>query len=294
MKKVNAREIARSLRVFADERAPIGVTLGLALGLCAGPWAMAGGDGAALLRVVVIVYLVLVVLRIADDVRSLDHDRIASPERSLPAGRISVPALVAGAAVLFAAALLLSVPRASLALALLALYYAGYYALAERIPVVVRPVLANAVFLAIPASVGLVGGDVRWRGAVTLGLFFWLSAVGHDYAHDVHAAGESPAGVQTCSQAVGPRLTAGIGLACYAGGCAAGLLAVRGAPALGGGGWPLLFLVGLTVLFAYVAYLLVRLIAQPSRARARRLYVSGFACFAVPSLLLGLERLLGR
>lgn len=293
MKTVNAREIARSLRVFADERAPIGVTLGLSFGLCVGPWAMTGGDGPVLLRVVVIVFLVLFVLRIADDVRSLDHDRIASPERVLPAGRISMPALVAGAAVLFAAALLLSVPRLSLALGLLALYYAGYYALGEQIPVVVRPVLVNAVFLTIPACVGLVGGDVRWRGVVMLGLFFWLSAVGHDYAHAVHAAGESPAGVQTCSQALGPRLTAGVGLACYVGGCAAGLLAVRGAPALGGGNWPL-YLVGLTALFAHVAYLLVRLIAHPSRARARRLYVSGFACFAVPSLLLGLDRLLGR
>ncbi|OGT92182.1 MAG: hypothetical protein A2083_02840 [Gemmatimonadetes bacterium GWC2_71_9] len=294
MKAVNAREIAGSLRVFTAERAPIGVTLGLALGLCAGPGAMAGGDGVALLRSAALVFLVLVVLRIADDVHSLDHDRIASPERSLPAGRISMRPLVAGAAVLFAVALLLSVPRASLALGLLALYYAGYYALGQQIPVVVRPVLVNVVFLTIPACVGLVAGDVRWRGVVMLGLFFWLSAVGHDYAHAVHAAGESPAGVQTCSQVVGPRLTAGVGLACYVGGCAAGLLAVRGAPALGGGDWPLLFLVGLTALFAHVAYLLVRLIAHPSRARARRLYLSGVACFAIPSLLLGLDRLLGR
>jgi len=294
MKTVNAREIARSLKVFADERAPIGVTLGLSFGLCAGSWAMSGADGPALLRVVAIVFLVLLVLRIIDDVRSLDHDRIASPERSLPAGRISVRPLVAGAAVLFAAALLLSVPRLSLALGLLALYYAGYYVLAERIPVVMRPALVNAVFLAIPAAVGLMGGDVGRHGLALLGLFFWLSAVGHDFAHAVHAAGESPAGVQTCSHVVGPRLTAVIGLACYVGGCAAGVLAVRGVPALEGGDWPRLFLVGLAALFARVAYLLARLIARPSRARARPLYVSGFATFVVPSLLLGLDRLLAR
>jgi len=72
MKAVNAREIAGSLRVFTAERAPIGVTLGLALGLCAGPGAMAGGDGVALLRSAALVFLVLVVLRIADvDVRPL-------------------------------------------------------------------------------------------------------------------------------------------------------------------------------------------------------------------------------
>jgi len=83
---------------------------------------------------------------------------------------------------------------------------------------------------------------------------------------------------------------AGIGLGCYAGGCVAGLVAAHGA--LVPGSWPPLFVTSLAVLFGYVGFLLVRLMARPGRERARRLYVSGVACFAVPSLLLGLDRLL--
>jgi hypothetical protein len=49
---------------------------------------------------------------------------------------------------------------------------------------------------------------------------------------------------------------------------------------------------GLVVLYGLVGILLVRLIARPCRARAQRLYVGGMACFAVPSLMLGLDHLL--
>jgi len=287
---VHAREILGSLRVFAAERAPAGVVLALSVSLCAGPWALAGADAPALLRSVAVVFLVLTVLRIADDLCSLEHDRIASPERALPAGRIGARPLAVGAALLFAAAALLSASRLTLGLGLLAAYYAAYYALVERIPVVLRPPLVNAVFLAIPAGVGLLGGDTGASGAALLGPFFWLSAVGHDFAHEVHAPEEAHPALHTCSQVLGPRVVAGIGLGCYAGSCVAGLLAARGA--LVPGSWPSLFVTSLAVLFGYVGFLLVRLMARPSRERARRLYVSGVACFAVPSLLLGLDRLL--
>jgi len=287
---VKAWEITRSLKVFTAERAPIGVTLGLALALCAGPWALAGGDSPALLRSVAITFLGLVVLRIADDLHSLAHDRIASPARALPSGRIAPRALRAAAAVLLAVALLLGLPWASLAFGLLASYYAGYYALASRLSVALRPPLVNAVFAAIPIVVGLVGGNAGPPSASLLALFFWLSAVGHDYAHDVHAVGEAPAGEESCSAALGPRRTAALGLLCYAGALVAAVCAARQAAAAGD--QPALFVVSLVALFGYVAYLLARLVVRPSRAAARRLYVSGFACFAVPSLLLGLDRLL--
>jgi len=305
---VHAREIAGSLRAFAAERAPAGVVVALSVSLCAGPWALAEANGPALLRSVAVVFLVLTVLRIADDLCSLEHDRIASPERALPAGRIAARPLAVGAALLFAAAALLSAPRLTLGLGLVAAYYAAYYALVERIPVVLRPPLVNAVFLAIPLGVGMLGGAAGTDGAATvagvqllgggtgagraafLGLCFWLSAVGHDYAHEVHALDEAHPAPHTCSQALGPRVVAGIGLGCYAGGCVAGLLATRGA--FVPGSWPPLFVASLAVLFGYVGSLLVRLMARPSRERARRLYVSGVACFAIPSLLLGLDRLL--
>jgi len=299
---VHAREILGSLRAFAAERAPAGVVLALSVSLCAGPWALAGEDGPALLRSVAVVFLVLTVLRIADDLCSLEHDRIANPQRALPAGRIAARPLAIGAGLLFAAAALLSAPRLTLGLGLVGGYYAAYYALVERIPVVLRPPLVNAVFLAIPMGVRLLGGEAAVSGAAIftgdagvsapalLVAFFWLSAVGHDYAHEVHASDEAHPALHTCSQVLGPRVTAGVGLGCYAAGCVAGLLAARGA--FVPGSWPLLFVASLGALFGYVFVLLARLIARPGRERARRLYVSGIACFAVPSLLLGLDRLL--
>ena len=90
---MHGHEIAGSLRAFAAERAPAGVVLALSTCLCAGPWALAGGDALALARSVGVVFLVLIVLRIADDVRSVEHDRIVSPERVLPAGKVGVRAL---------------------------------------------------------------------------------------------------------------------------------------------------------------------------------------------------------
>jgi 4-hydroxybenzoate polyprenyltransferase len=296
--------ILASLRAFAAERAPVGVVLPLAASLCVGPWALAGGGGPALLRSVAVAFLVLTALRIADDLRSLEHDRAFAPERALPSGRIATGPLALGAALLFVAAVLLSAPRLGLGLALLAAYYAAYYALGERVPVVLRPPLVNAAFLAIPLGVAalsgaagppgagaiLAGGGSGAGRAALLGLCFWLSAVGHDYAHEIHAAAEAHPDLRIPSRILGPRLTAVLALGSYAGGWTTGMLAGRGA--FGPGSWPPLFVTSLGVLFGYVAVLLVRLIAAPGRGRARRLYVAGFACFAVPSLLLGLDRLL--
>ncbi len=287
---VAAQEIARALRIFASERFPLGVSLPLAFGLCVGPYAIAGGDWPVFLRAVAATFLVLFVLRIVDDVLSIDEDTIKSPERALPAGRISVPALAKGAAVLFAAALLVSLSWLSLALVLQALYYASYFYFAKRIPVVVKPVLVNVVFLSIPTYVGLTGGELHQHCLLMLGLFFWLSVIGHDYAHNVHADGESHFEVETCSQILGPRKTATVGLVCYVGAFVVGVLSVCGPH--GFHERPSLFLIGLTVLFAQIIFLLVRLIIEPSRARARPLYVGGFSFFVIPSVLLGLDRLL--
>jgi hypothetical protein len=299
---VRAHGIAGSLRAFAAERAPAGVVAPLALALCAGPWALARGDGFALLRAVAVAFLVLVALRIADDLCSLADDRIAHPERGVPSGRIQARPLILGCGVLFVAALLVGAPRLTLGLAALAAYYAAYYLLASRIPVVLRPPLVNAVFPAIPLGAGLLATGSAAEGAaipagssgtaalLPLALLFWLSAVAHDYAHEVHAREEAPPGAPTASRVLGPRAAAVLALACHAAACAAGLLAARLARAPGH--WPPLFVASLGVLYIYVGVLLIRLVARPRRERARRLYIAGVACFAVPSLLLGVDWLL--
>ncbi len=286
---MRAGEIAGALRAFAAERAPAGVVLALAACLCAGPWALADGDGVALARAVAVVFALLLALRIADDLVSLRRDRIAHPERGLPSGRIAARPLGAAAAALFGVAAVLGAPRLLAGAAVVGLFYAAYFALEARIPLPLRPPLVDAVFAAIPLGTGLLahGTGPPPGGAALLAPFFWLAAVGHDYAHDVHAPAEALPGVATCSGALGPRPTAVLGAACYAGAFAIGLVAARAAH------WPPLFVVSLILLFGHAGTLLARLVARPGHDRARRLYIAGMACFALPSLLLAVDRIIG-
>ncbi len=312
---MRASAIAASLRAFAAERAPVAVLAALAVALCAGPWALTGADALTLGRAAAVTFLALFALRAADDLRSVEADRTAHPKRGLVTGRIAAGPLGAGAGFLALGAMLIGGPRLAPWLAGLALYYAAYYAIAAHIPTVLRPVLVNAVFAAIPLGVGRLAGSVAWptsteagaapleaSGATALlpcALFFWLASVGHDLAHEVHAPDEAPPGAPTVSSLMGPGRAAALALACYAAAAAAGVLvalaghkealALAAAPAP----WPRLFIAGLVIGFAGVGRLLARLVAEPCRERARRLYVSGFACFAGPSMLLGLDRLLG-
>ncbi len=292
---MRARDAARSLRAFADERASVPVAGALALALCAGPWALARGDGPALTRAALVLFFVLLALRIVDDLCSVAADRLAHPGRGLPSGRIATGPLAAAAATLYAAALLVGGSRLAPGLLALGACYAAHYSLADRIPLVVRPALVNAVFGAIPFGVArLVAADARGgadaRAVAALALTFWLAAVGHDVAHEVHAQSERPPGPPTVSATIGPRAAALAALGCYVAAFAAGVWSAGAVAARMGP--PRLFVASLAVLSAGTLALLAALVARPCHGRARRLYVVGVLAFAVPSLMLGLDRLL--
>ena len=188
-------------------------------------------------------------------------------------------------------ALALSAGRLTLLLAPLAFAYAAFFSVQQRIPVVARPPLLNAVFLVIPCFAGLLRGYGPVPSLLVLGAFFWLSAVGQDYAHAVHGEGESHPEVLTVARAWGPRRTAVVGLGCYVVALAVGSSLVVLRPT---DGWRMLpYLFGLVLCFVALAPLLVQLIIEPCRKRARPLYVGGVVFFLVPSVLLGLEAVLG-
>jgi len=286
---VTTHEIGKALRVFAHERYPIGVALPISVCLCAGPYAVAGGSWTALLRAVAATFLFLFVLRIVDDVLSLGEDKAEHPGRALPSGRVSIPALGSGATLLFAIALLVSYSWLSLFLILQALYYVGYFCCVKRIPVAIRPLLLNLVFLAVPYYISLIESDRTEPWPFMLGLFFWLSVVGHDYAHNVKASSEFSPEV-TRARVLGARGAALVGLVFYAGAFTAGVLSVLPRGDLQRSSF---FLLGLALLFVHVMFSLIKLVAQPCSARARQVYVSGYVFFLVPSVLLGLDRLFG-
>jgi 4-hydroxybenzoate polyprenyltransferase len=239
------------------------------------------------MRAVAATFLFLFVLRIVDDVISISEDKAEHPGRALPSGRVPIPALGSGAALLFALALLVSYSWLSLFLILQALYYVGYFCCVKRIPVAIRPLLLNLVFLAVPSYISLIEGSRSQPWPFSLGLFFWLSVVGHDYAHNVKASSELSLAV-TAARVLGARGAALVGLVFYSGAFTVGVLSVLPREVLQRSSF---FLLGLALLFVRVMFLLIKLVAQPCRARARRLYVSGYAFFLIPSLLLGLDRL---
>jgi len=236
-------------------------------------------------------FLTLFVLRIADDIVSVDDDRLTNPTRALPSGRVGVPALTSGATVLTVATIVCSLGRPSLGLFILGGYYTGYFLCYRRIPVALRPWFANIIFLAIPVQMYLVLERPAGLSLCALGAFFWLSAVGHDYAHSVHAAGESHPDVPSASMILGSRNVAILGLVCYVAAFAVGTSLACGLTGCGLN--PMLFFTGMTLLLLRVSFLLIRLVADPRTFRARPLYVPGFAFFLLPSLLLWLDRLLG-
>lgn len=285
---MTTREIVTALRVFARERYRISVALPVSFCLCVGPYAIAGGSWTTLLRAVAATFLFLFVLRIVDDVQSMSEDRMQHPGRALVSGRVSIPALGSGATVLFAIALLVSYSRLSVFLILQALYYAGYFCYVKRIPVAVRPLFLNLVFLAVPFYISLIEGDRSRPWPFLLGFFFWLSVVGHDYAHSVKACSELSPDV-TRGRVLGAHGAALVGLVFYGAAFTVGVLSVL---PHGNLQRSLFFLLGLALLFVPVMLSLVKLVARPCSARARRLYVSGYVFFLVPSLLLGLDRLL--
>jgi hypothetical protein len=236
-------------------------------------------------------FLILFVLRIVDDIVSVEEDEITNPTRALPSGRVDLQALARGAVLLTVAALVCGFGWLSLGLLVLGIYYVGFFLCARHIPFFVKPWFVNAVFFVIPMQISWIQGTFAGSILCTFGLFFWLSAVGHDFAHSVHAQGESHADVPGICETLGPRNAALVGLCCYVGAFAAGVWLACGLP----GYWPipLLFLSGLALLFAWVNVLLIKLIADPCAERARRLYVGGFAFFLVPSLLLWIDNSLG-
>lgn len=269
------RDVAAALSGFAAERFPLRVTGPLAVALAAGPYAVAGGGAVGFARSVVSVFLLLLAVRIVDDIRSIPDDRLAHPERGLPSGRIPVPPLRAAAVCSTVAVFLVSAGPAAAALMALVLAYVVYFSVERRLSLAARPPAVNVVFLWIPVHVTLIGTEFDPTAVAGLAAFFWLAAVGHDYLHDIHAVGESSRGMETSRTL--------LGAACCAGGFGAGVwLALRSGIAEA----PPLFLTSLTVLFAYLGYLVARSMERP-------IYVAGFAAFALPSALLGLDRLLG-
>lgn len=275
------------------------------------------------------VFCALLALRIADDVNSIGQDRFCHPERLLVQGAISaqhmqrwvgILCLAALAMVLLWLALRLDVIDGErqlrwtwyhglrfnqpdlrgdhlatlfglpwwmdlLLLPGLLLWYAAYFRYKADLPLVLRPFVSNGLFLALP----LIGCGQYLLMALKLGLFCWLAAAGHEFAHNVRAAEEREFPSATAPDYVdllGPLGALALAALLYALALPCGLayraLAVDSLPAIAEK--MQLFRTSMLLCALMLLPLFLLTWVQPCRLHARRFYVPGFVFFLLPLL----------
>jgi hypothetical protein len=203
-------------------------------------------------------FLGLLCLRIADDLASLENDKVAHPDRGLPSGRINAGNLrtfVAAGTILF--------------------YILYFKSFKKRLPLIIRAPWSNAIFAVIPCYVGLLSPNFVTPQVFLAGVV-WLAAVAHEWAHNVHGPDETGLGLAGYVQAIGSRQSAAVALALFAGAAFFACLAwlTMGRP------WVFGMLFVMTSL--HVGFLGMRLIRQPEYKNAQPFYIVGFTFLLLP------------
>jgi 4-hydroxybenzoate polyprenyltransferase len=266
-----------ALRRFVAERFPPRATVPIAGLLYAAPASLVHPGPLDATVGAVATALGLLCLRIADDLEDLERDRVLHPGRGLVSGRID-PASLRDANLALGAMLIVlessSFWRLVLCLGGLAFYRVWYSSWRPHVHVVARPFFSNLVF---PAAVFHGAGPAGWRMAIPLALQAWLTAVAHEFAHNVRSAEEeSPLG-PGYARALGARGTAALSAALFAAAAlAAGVLWVRL-------GQPRTFLLVLLAMIAGLAFFLARLACEPGPRQSRSLYRAGILLGLMPA-----------
>ncbi|MFI1168929.1 hypothetical protein ACH4UM_36560 [Streptomyces sp. NPDC020801] len=202
--------------------------------------------GATWVRVVSVV-LALLFLRMLDEQKDLDYDRVHHPDRPLVTGAITAAELRLGmaAATVAAAGLNAALSSTAVLLVLSALGYGLLLAVLERLSAAVRDrqllnlvvtypvqILLGIYVYGSLAAAGTISAD--WRGAVLLAL---SACVFLHFEFARKTAWETPPGARLYSAALGPRRSAAVtaGLAAGAVGCQLALFPPAGPAGLPAG-----------------------------------------------------------
>ena len=267
-----------ALRGFVRERFPPWATLPIAGLLYAAPASLGRPTAREVAEGALATLLGLLCLRIADDLADLERDRALHPQRGLSSGRIH-PARLLGANLALGAALVVlestSAWRLGLFVGGCAFYRAWFSRWRVHVHPLARPFLSNAVF---PLAVLHGAGPGAWRPAVLLGLFAWLAAVAHEFAHNVRTPEEDGPLGPGYARALGAGGTAVLAAALFAAAAlVAGLLwLVLGRPGAFGG--------ALLGAGAGMAFFLARLLRDRGSVSARALYRAGIVFALIPAL----------
>jgi len=274
----------RDVRRFVADRFPPLVTAPLAAALYGAPASLGQPGVAGAAAGWTSTFILLLVLRMSDDLADRARDRVLHPGRGLVSGRIDAGNLssarwwLAGSI----AALDLAWPG-RLAFALLAGgTFAVYLLVRRRLHPLVRPFASN---LALPLAVLHGAEPGALVAALMLALAAWLTAVAHEVAHNVQPADRDRATGPGYAARLGARGAATLATALFATAATAeGWLWVRlGAPALFG--------VALAISAAVLLAGAARLVLRPTPEAARPFHLGGILLGVLPPLALAAGRL---
>ncbi len=272
---------------FISERFPFQVTLPMTAALSVGPLSLLPFNWTDGIFTFSMVFIGLLALRMADDLSSMDIDRLTHPTRGLPSGRIHAAKLKRALLIHVAAAIAISALGAFFIGTLLIIaYYSLYFALFKKIPLMIKPFLSNLIFCALPTYIAQIVSPEFSSPHLLLGLFAYASVIAHEYAHNVHSVDPSPSEVKTYVDLLSPKGLAFLSALAF---CLAALL---GFTFWYTSGRPALFFIALCLTTIQIVYLQVKLISQPVSRRARPFYIYGFTFFLLPFIALALDKAL--
>ncbi len=213
-------------------------------------------------------------LRAADDINSIEVDRITHPERGLVSGDINSAKLTQ--AIWFMIALIMLVNYFwgdVLAIIVIVFYYILFFRFKHKLPLFLKPFLSSLAFGYIAIYTSYVVDSYISSAHVLLGLFIWVSVISHEYAHSIDA--DNKAQIFAIISLIGYLLACILGSIFW-------LIAKQ----------PLLFIILLMLSTLYILYLEIQLIKKPSSEQAVKFYINGFLFFLLPCLGLIIDQIL--
>lgn len=266
---------------YLRERCPVAVLVPLSLVLFIAGIRHLPVNPADALRGWLTMGLCLLLLRLSDDLADREIDRLTHPDRlTCSADPTALKALKRARIWMLLGAIALQLPDYHLLLPLLvaSAFYGIFFGIKRRFSPLLQPVVLNSALGLFP-----IYGELLLHGhtspfGLLLGLFFWLGALAHDYAHCVMDIREQDAARLNPINRTPPRLLAVISLCLFTASGIVGLVLY----CLHYTGH--LFLGVLAVCTLVIAYLEIRLLRAPKAPNARPFYWWGFLFFLLPAL----------
>ncbi len=222
-------------------------------------------------------FIILLTIRIADDLTSLDEDKSHHPQRGLVSGRIDRKALIWSLSYLgvFICILNLSAKQIGI-LTFIFIYYALFFFFRTKTSLLLKPFFSNAIFLVLPFYA--TGSHILNENPriLFLGLFLWAGAIAHEYSHNVHDLEEKTEYEKTYSTLLGPRNAAILSLILFLSSFLFGVLFWYFT------GKSYFFICTLVLLTLHMLYHYQKIIKKPCDKNAQPFYIFGFTYFLLP------------